>query len=400
MRSLSWLRTPKTTRSARQPRIRLLVEELEDRSIPAILNVTTTLDVIDPNDGLLSLREAIIQANASKGADTINLPAGTYSFSLAGAGEDNAATGDLDIRDDLTIVGAGSDATTITAAQSDRVFQIWGASVDVSRVTVSGGRSAQGAGFDSQHGALKITQCQIAGNATLSDSADGMGGAVSLVGGSLEVVHSDIWSNTAYALGGSARGGAIYNWGGAVTISNSSLYANEAIGYFGGSALGGGVYNTGGSLEVTNSSLLGNRATSDIGGAGGVSMGGGIYFADGMLDITNSDVFACSVRDASLSGDAQGGGIFLAGGTATVTNSLFDSNTAMSGPGMSKGGAVYVAGGSLGILNCTFESNRSENGSGGALYLASGSVRISKNTLFRGNLAVSDPDIFGPYTTY
>jgi hypothetical protein len=399
MRFLSWLRTPKTTRSARQPRFRPRIELLEDRSIPAILNATTTLDVIDPNDGLLSLREAVIQANALPGADTINLPAGSYSLSLAGAGEDNAATGDLDIRDGLTIVGAGSDMTTINGAQLDRVFQIFGASLSISRVAVTGGRSAQGAAFDTQQGALKITQCQIWGDATLGDGADGMGGAISLVGGSLEVVQSAIWSNSAYALGGSARGGAIYNLGGAVTIVNSSLYGNVAFGYFGGSALGGGVYSSGGSLAITNSSLLGN-STANIGGAGGVSMGGGIYFADGMLDITNSDVFGCTVRDPSLSVGAQGGGIFVAGGTATITNSFFDSNTAGSGPGLSKGGAVYVAGGSLDILNCTFESNRSDNGPGGALYIAGGTVRISKNTLFMGNLAVSDPDIFGPYTTY
>jgi hypothetical protein len=71
-----------------------------------------------------------------------------------------------------------------------------------------------------------------------------------------------------------------------------------------------------------------------------------------------------------------------------------------SGPGLSKGGAVYVAGGSLDIVNCTFDGNLSDGGPGGALYIAGGTVRVTKNTLFSGNLAVSDPDIFGPYTTY
>ncbi len=68
----------------------------------------------DTNDGVCdadcSLREAIGAANAAFGADTVELPAGTYTLNLAGAGED--ATGDLDITGDLTINGAGAAATS------------------------------------------------------------------------------------------------------------------------------------------------------------------------------------------------------------------------------------------------------------------------------------------------
>ena len=63
----------------------------------------------DTNDGVCdtdcSLREAIGAANALAGADTITVPAGTYTLSIAGTGEDANATGDLDISDDLTING-------------------------------------------------------------------------------------------------------------------------------------------------------------------------------------------------------------------------------------------------------------------------------------------------------
>ena len=48
------------TRRARPSTLRL--ECLEDRSVPATFNVTTTLDVIDPADGKRSLREAITRA--------------------------------------------------------------------------------------------------------------------------------------------------------------------------------------------------------------------------------------------------------------------------------------------------------------------------------------------------
>jgi hypothetical protein len=57
------------------------------------------------------------------GPDTISLPAGTHSLSITGAGEDNAASGDLDITEALTITGAGPDATVIEASGlADRIF--------------------------------------------------------------------------------------------------------------------------------------------------------------------------------------------------------------------------------------------------------------------------------------
>src|SRR5262249_11177779 len=76
-----------------------------------------------------SLRGAIIAANATPGADTIVLPAGTYALVVKGVAEDMAATGDLDISDDLTLQGAGSATTIIDGAPlgdmnntPDRIF--------------------------------------------------------------------------------------------------------------------------------------------------------------------------------------------------------------------------------------------------------------------------------------
>ena len=76
----------------------------------------TVAKTADTNDGICdsdcSLREAIRAADALAGADTITLPAGTYTLSIAGTAEDANATGDLDITDDLTITGASAAATT------------------------------------------------------------------------------------------------------------------------------------------------------------------------------------------------------------------------------------------------------------------------------------------------
>ena len=79
-------------------------------SVPlAVFSVTKTAD---RNDGTCnadcSLREAISAANAALGANTINVPAGTYTLTITNGGgvnEDGNATGDLDINNNMTLVG-------------------------------------------------------------------------------------------------------------------------------------------------------------------------------------------------------------------------------------------------------------------------------------------------------
>src|SRR5262245_59129722 len=47
------------------------LEVLEDRTVPAVLTVTTLADLAEADDGHTSLREAIDQANATEAADVI-----------------------------------------------------------------------------------------------------------------------------------------------------------------------------------------------------------------------------------------------------------------------------------------------------------------------------------------
>ncbi len=105
---------------------------ISDVSANATINVNTTDDELN-NDGDCSLREAIRAANTDtavdgcdkgNGSDRINVPFGTYTLSINGQGEDNTATGDLDILDDLTIIGAGMDKTIIDGGGIDRVFHL------------------------------------------------------------------------------------------------------------------------------------------------------------------------------------------------------------------------------------------------------------------------------------
>ena len=84
--------------AAHSRRSRLNVEMLEDRIAPAVFNVNSLADILNPPLGVVTLRSAIEATNATAGSNTINLTvAGTYAIKLAGAGEDNNATGDFDI---------------------------------------------------------------------------------------------------------------------------------------------------------------------------------------------------------------------------------------------------------------------------------------------------------------
>ncbi len=68
----SWLRK-RTVPPKRRPvsRFRPRLEVLEDRAVPATFLVNTNLDILGHANGMLSLRQAIIDANATPKADTI-----------------------------------------------------------------------------------------------------------------------------------------------------------------------------------------------------------------------------------------------------------------------------------------------------------------------------------------
>src|SRR5690242_16442085 len=93
------------------------LEALELRALFSTFHVTTG------DDGVAgSLRDAIAQANANPGADVIILQTPTVTLNSTGAAQDADQSADLDVTDDLRIVGTGSGGTTIDAQQLDRVF--------------------------------------------------------------------------------------------------------------------------------------------------------------------------------------------------------------------------------------------------------------------------------------
>jgi hypothetical protein len=404
---------------------------LEDRLTPAVYNVTTTADVVDANDGVLSLREATIAANASVGvADTINVPAGTYVLTLTGAAEDAAATGDLDISGDMAIQGASAADTIVDGNLTDRVFDIRAGTVTLANLTVRNGvdrgaylvgtmvpQDGFGGGIRSQ-GTLTLSGCAVTGN---------------------QAVGAD---DPISPRAGDAYGGGIYQSGGGLTLTDSIVQNNMAQGgrltasgfdVFAGAAVGGGVTVTSGALMVSRSLITGNQA---IGGnaagtvngniTGGEALGGGIVvFNAAVHQIIASTIAGNRAVGGNGTGpvigdggNASGGGLWLSG-SGTVSNCTVSGNQAVGGTGTTtgtstkgqggeaRGGGVVAEGGLISNSTMTLNaatggaSNRTVGvGTGGGFNYRFGATTTTeafRSTIVAGNTATTvSPDIVHP----
>lgn len=161
----------------------------------------------DTEDGVCdksdcSLREAIIAANRCPGPQTIQFPSGVYVLSIAGADEDLAATGDLDITDHLTLLG--ENRPIVDADHLDRVFEIHDpAKVEIVGITIQHGEENTGAGI-ANHSIHYLRDSVVRENVGVSLSSPG----------------------------GKAKGGGLFNDGGQMTLHDVQVLSNRA--YYGG----------------------------------------------------------------------------------------------------------------------------------------------------------------------
>ena len=343
----------------------LRFEQLEDRRLLAVFAVNTTLDTVAVNanvsafdaTGHISLRSAIQRTNALAGADMINLPAGTYTLTRAGANEDLAATGDLDITDDLTITGAGASKTIIDAAGipgGDRVLDILGVhTVEINDLTVTGGSLLDapdfvyGGGIWNRQSDLMLRRVTVRNNQLDTISNTGFGGGISngfydannlAVGGSLTLFNGTIRDNES-----DGYGGGIFNLGSA-SISYSIISANRAL------FNGGGIYHAGYGpqaepllLTVLNSTISNNFAD--------VLYGGGIY-NESLLEVSGCSITGNTAHDS-------GGGLYNFG-TATLVNTTISDNQAfyIDVDGTTNNGGGISNQGTVTLLNCNIVNNR------------------------------------------
>lgn len=215
-------------------------------------------------DSDCSLREAVRAVDAGSGGDTIAIPGGRFRLTIAGAGEDAAATGDLDLTKSVTIQGAGARQTLIDGSGVDRVFDVAsGVTALIADVTVTGGLVNDGGGGINSAGTLTLLRDTIASNEAIA-AGNNAGGGVSS-SGILTVTQSTISGNRAYNGGGIA-------FSGTAMIADSTIGGNRAGGV-GSNGDGGGIHgSSGSSLGLTGSTVADNHAFNGAGSGGGIDV--------------------------------------------------------------------------------------------------------------------------------
>ncbi|MDZ7844889.1 MAG: choice-of-anchor Q domain-containing protein [Anaerolineales bacterium] len=286
-------------------------------------HVTKEEDTFDGvcSAGDCSLREAVHNANACPGQQTIHLPAGGYHLTRSGIDEDAAETGDLDITDDLIILGSGAPSVH---GDGDRAFHIFSpAVVEMDLIYLVDGEAILGAGL--------LNESTL----TLTNFTCNYNHAVMPPGGM-----------------GDARGGCIFN-GGELTVNNAHLLENSA-------RLGGGIYNfDNSSLEINGGVLIGNRAED---------LGGGLWIGPN----TTVDIHDLTFRLNSAG--LHGGGIWNRGST-TIQQVTMEENDAMG-----NGGALYNwNGGQMTLTAVWLHANAADQG--GAVYNEDGMVHLYQSSV-------------------
>ena len=307
----------------------------------ATFTVTTDDDVLDPGDGVLSLREALAAADTTPTvADTIRFDVGAMGGNLI-----VLAGGQLTVSSDVTIDGDRSD--------------------DGSRVTISGAHAGRilsvGAGTDVTLTDLVFRDGQVDGE---------RGGAILALGDSLTLVNSTFTENQTYErdLSDGGRGGAVCIEAGNLAVIDSSFISN--------SGTGGGAISANSNVTIRGSEFLSNYAAF----GGGIAVDGyllvedsqfsgnrGAYYHDGpggAIRLHGSGFISRSTITGNYA-QYSGGGIDFGGTTLTVSDSTVADNIADS-PSVSNavGGGIHAGSGYLVVRNSTVTGNRT----GGGIY--------------------------------
>lgn len=225
--------------------------------------VTTTND-----SGAGSLRQAVANANALPGTDTITFSdgtGGTVNFTDAAQDTITLTTGPLSLASEMTVLGTGADKVSVSGNNSSRVFEVTlaGKATIIGLTGTRGNASSRGGCIDN-FGELHLRSVVLTSNSTIDGA------------------------------------GAIYN-DGPLTIRDSELSDNECAGS--GSGSGAGAIYSGRALQVINSTISGNRVVSSVFGLNA----GAIHISGGPHDPIQ--IFHSTITANSASGTGSAGGI-------------------------------------------------------------------------------------------
>jgi CSLREA domain-containing protein len=427
-----------------------------------LIYVNTTNDVV-ADDGFCSLREAVIAANTNiaSGLQAGECPAGSatetdvilltagemYDLTIAGAGNNNAQTGDLDILNnpnvdvDIRVValGAGGAAVVRSVGLNDRIWHVHsGAKFVLENVETRGGANLLGAGLYNNDGHVTLIDALFSLNVATS------GGAIANVGSSAFLTADNVHISRNFANNGGS-GGGISNLSGAILIlTDSFLSGNSAQNNGGGltngstssatlirtrfdaneaAKCGGAISNAGGAMTLMQSDITGINKAGEYGGglcnsAGTVNVtmgtiiqvnesayyGGGIANWADMI-MTDSVVRGNKANDLGNDGGV-GGGLYTAPDSQTIISrsAILDNTAAAFGGGIaaegvlnvynstfsgnhalvSGGGLIALGGSDVTLIHVTV-ADSAANGPGAGLYLAGGQLAVGNSIVANGD---------------
>ena len=271
--------------------------------------------------GDCSLREAVMAANACPGRNLIDVPAGRFKLTLGP---------DLEITEEVTIIGAGRDTTVVEDVSGGGAFAVQhGGGID--HLSVIRGMTVENS---------KTAPCVVVGREVGTDTV------LLLTVARLQNCRSP-----------RGRGGGMRIFrGGYAWLIDVNVFGNHAL-------LGGGIANTEGKLEVWQS-----RFSNNSGGQGGAIYSEGPY-SPPTTTISDDRVI---IRDSNFSNNnavkelgymAQGGALHVYWHAVRVTRTQFELNEAEDW-----GGAISLMGvGPATLENVEMRKNRARLGGGGLL---------------------------------
>ncbi|HTB83588.1 MAG TPA: choice-of-anchor Q domain-containing protein [Candidatus Sulfotelmatobacter sp.] len=205
-----------------------------------------------------------------------------------------------------------------------------------------------------------------------------------------------------------AGGWIQFGCNGTITLTNTIVVSNNVIldgslvsaTVSGGNAVRMFTVSPNASLTISNLTLANGLVQSTNSNDGSFKDGGAIYNNAGTVVLVSCALLNNNVMNEYQSSSyptpvsaARGGAIFNNGGTASLQGSVFTNNLAMgtNGNAFGNGGAIFTTNGSVTISGCSFIANGTVSclsvpSGGGALYIASGNVRVAAS-LFSTNTA-------------
>jgi CSLREA domain-containing protein len=393
----------------------------------ATFAVNTTDDTGDPalgngvcadSNNHCSLRAAISEANFMPGADTIMLPAGIYTQTMATASNEDINTGgDWDITGDLTIIGAGQDVTILQAAATpdtategviESPLVTDPPAIFISGVTIRHGKktgtdnSQKGGGIRNYGGDMTITDSTI----TLNRGSTG-GGIYNR--GNITLNNVTVANNTCDRQSTTCFGGGMYSalsFSGpkTITITGSTFTGNSAY----GAGLVSQVYGAGlgaestadnpMTLNISNSSFTGNHGFTDsTSPENGGGSGAGIWVltsAPSVFNITNTVVSGNSINGGSA---VSGSGIRV-GTTSNLTGTwngltVNDNSANFFGSGI----VIAASGGvsALNVINSTISGNTGIAKGGGAAVMTTNNSAATLTVNFLNSTIANNTASYG-----